>query len=322
MKKFALIGAAGFVAPRHVDAIKKTNNLLVAAIDPHDNVGYLDSYFPEANFFTEFERFDRHMDKLNIQNKRVDYVSVCSPNYLHDSHIKSSLRWGADVICEKPLVLNPWNLDLLKNIESKLNGKIWPVLQLRHHPKILELKEKVNAAKPNKIFDIDLTYITSRGLWYLASWKGKEEKSGGISTNIGIHFYDMLIWIFGDVKKNLVHLNSYDRAAGYLELNRARVRWFLSINNDLIPNEIKAKGQRAYRSIKVNGEELEFSNGFANLHVKVYEDIIKGIGPGIDDARKAIEVVHYIKTKKSTALKGDYHPFAKKVQKPHPFVND
>ena len=247
VKNFALIGASGFIAPRHVEAIKITGNNLLASIDPHDNVGYLDQYFPKSRFFTEFERFGRYMDKINKESNGVDFVSVCSPNYLHDSHIKSALRWGTDAICEKPLVLNPWNIDLLKEVEKESGRKIWNILQLRNHPTIIALKKKVEKAPPNKIFDVDLTYITSRGLWYYASWKGKEEKSGGIATNIGVHFYDMLSWVFGDLKQNIVHIHTHDRASGYLEFEQARVRWFLSINEEVLSDEIKAKGQRTHR---------------------------------------------------------------------------
>ena len=319
MKKFALIGASGYVAPRHVQAIKATGNALVAAVDPHDNVGFLDSYYPETAFFTEFERFDRYMDKLRDQNRAVDYVSVCSPNYLHDAHIKSALRWGADAICEKPLVLNPWNIDLLKKVEQESGRRIWNILQLRCHPSIIALKKKVEAAAPDKIFDVDLTYITSRGLWYYASWKGQEEKSGGIATNIGVHFYDMLSWVFGDLKQNTVHVHTHDRASGYLEFEQARVRWFLSINDEVLPDEIKAKGQRTYRSVTIEGEELEFSDGFTGLHTRVYEGILAGDGYGIEDARKAIEIVHTVRTQTPIGLKGFYHPFAKKELSNHPF---
>ncbi|MCS5551289.1 MAG: Gfo/Idh/MocA family oxidoreductase [Gammaproteobacteria bacterium] len=319
MKKFALIGASGYVAPRHVQAIKATGNALVAAIDPHDNVGFLDSYYPETAFFTEFERFDRYMDKLRGQNKGVDYVSVCSPNYLHDAHIKSALRWGADAICEKPLVLNPWNIDLLKKVEQESERKIWTILQLRCHPSIIALKKKVEKSASDKIFDVDLTYITSRGLWYYTSWKGQEEKSGGIATNIGVHFYDMLSWVFGAIKQNVVHIHTHDRASGYLEFEKARVRWFLSINDDLLPDEIKVKGQRTYRSMTIEGEELEFSSGFTDLHTRVYEGVLAGEGYGIEDARNAIEIVHSVRTQTPIGLKGPYHPFAKKKQSKHPF---
>ena len=322
MKKFALIGASGYIAPRHVQAIKATGNVLVAATDPHDNVGFLDSYYPETAFFTEFERFDRYMDKLRDQNRGVDYVSVCSPNYLHDAHIKSTLRWGADAICEKPLVLNPWNIDLLKKVEQESGRKIWTILQLRCHPSIIALKKKVEESASDKIFDVDLTYITSRGLWYYASWKGKQEKSGGIATNIGVHFYDMLSWVFGDLKQNTVHVHTHDRASGYLEFEQARVRWFLSINDQVLPDEIKAKGQRTYRSMTIEAEELEFSDGFTDLHTRVYEGILAGDGYGIEDARKTIEIVHEVRTQTPIGLKGDYHPFAKKEQSKHPFKKE
>ncbi|MGW8316995.1 MAG: Gfo/Idh/MocA family oxidoreductase, partial [Bacteroidales bacterium] len=258
-KYFALIGVAGYIAVRHVRAIKETGNRLVAALDRFDSVGFIDSYFPEADFFTEFERFDRHIAKLNRTGTHVDYVSICSPNYLHDSHIRFALRNGADAICEKPLVLNPWNIDALKDYEKETGQKVWNILQLRHHPTIMALREKVSQAPADHLYDIDLTYITSRGNWYHYSWKGDTEKSGGVATNIGVHFFDMLIWIFGDVKVNVVHLLNKNKAAGYLELERARVRWFLSIDNWDIPEEIRTSGMRTFRSITVDGEEIEFS---------------------------------------------------------------
>lgn len=319
MKKFALIGASGFIAPRHVQAIKDTGNDLIAATDPHDNVGFLDNFYPETAFFTEFERFDRYIDKLRGQSSAVDYISVCSPNYLHDTHIKSALRWGADAICEKPLVLNPWNIDVLKKVEQESGRKIWNILQLRYHPAIIDLKNKVGKSDPEKVFDVDLTYIVSRGHWYYASWKGQEDKSGGIATNIGVHFFDMLSWVFGDVKQNTVHLHTHDRASGYLEFQNARVRWFLSINYDMLPNEIKIKKQRSFRSITIDGEKLEFSDGFTDLHTRVYEDILAGNGYGIEDVRKAIEIVHFVRAQSPLGLKGFYHPYAKKELEPHPF---
>ena len=321
MKRFALIGASGYIAPKHVHAIKCTGNYLIAATDPHDNVGFLDSYYPDAAFFTEFERFDRHIDKLKSQNRELDFVSICSPNFLHDTHIKSSLRWGADAICEKPMVLNPWNIEILKRVEKESGKRIWNVLQLRLHPSIIALKKKIEAASPKKIFDVDLTYITARGLWYYASWKGQEEKSGGIATNIGVHFFDMLSWIFGDIKKNIVHIHMHDRAAGYLEFEKARVRWFLSINGDVLPDEIKSKGQKTYRSITIDNEVLEFSNGFTDLHNQVYKNILLGKGYGIEDARKAIEIVHSVRNKTPIGLKGEYHPFSAKEHIKHPFKN-
>ena len=313
MKNFALIGASGYIAPRHLKAIKETNNNLLAAYDRFDSVGIIDSYFPNADFFVEFERFDRHIEKLKYEkNIKLDYVSICTPNYLHDSHIRMALRHGADAICEKPLVLNPWNIDALSKVEEETGQKVYNILQLRVHQSIIELKKKIEAAPKDKIFDVDLTYLTSRGNWYYTSWKGDVNKSGGIATNIGVHFYDMLSWIFGDVKQNIVHIHEHDRASGYLELERARVRWFLSINEEVLPEDIKAKGQRTYRSITIEGEELEFSGGFTDLHNRVYESIIEGNGYGLEDARQAIEIVHEIRHAKPVGLVGEYHPFAKK----------
>ena len=307
MKNFALIGAAGYIAPRHLKAIKDTNNVLLAALDKNDSVGIIDSYFPNADFFVEFERFDRHIEKLKRQqNIQLDYVSICTPNYLHDSHIRMALRRGADAICEKPLVLNPWNVDALEAIEKESGNRINTILQLRLHPSIIALKQKVDAQKKEGKYDIDLTYITSRGNWYYASWKGDESKSGGIATNIGVHFYDMLSWVFGEVKENIVHLREKDRAAGYLEFENARVRWFLSINDETLPNSIKEKGQRTFRSITVDGEEIEFSGGFTELHTESYKEIIKGNGFGLLDARQSIEIVHDIRNKEIVNL-GEKH---------------
>jgi UDP-N-acetyl-2-amino-2-deoxyglucuronate dehydrogenase len=320
MKNFALIGVSGYIAPRHLKAIKDTNNTLLAALDRFDSVGIIDSYFPNADFFVETERFDRHIEKLKYEKGvQLDYVSICTPNYLHDSHIRMALRRGADAICEKPLVLNPWNLDALKKMEKESGKKVYNILQLRVHQSIIDLKKKIEKAPKDKIFDIDLTYLTSRGNWYYASWKGDAAKSGGIATNIGVHFYDMLSYIFGKVKKNIVHVHTHDRAAGYLEFEQARVRWFLSINYDVLPEEIKQKGQRTYRSIKIEGEELEFSGGFTDLHTKVYQEIIDGNGYGLEDARQAIEIVHEIRNAEAIGLKGDYHPLAAKKLSDHPF---
>ena len=320
MKNFALLGASGYIAPRHLKAIKDTDNNLLATLDRFDSVGIMDSYFPYAAFFVETERFDRHLEKLKYDKGiELDYVSICTPNYLHDAHIRIALRRGADAICEKPLVLNPWNLDALANMEKESGQRVWNILQLRLHQSIIDLKKKVDAAPKNKVFDIDLTYLTSRGNWYYTSWKGDYSKSGGIATNIGVHFYDMLSWIFGDVKENIVHVQTHDRASGYLEFERARVRWFLSINYDLIPQEIKAKGQRTYRSISIEDEELEFSGGFTDLHTKVYEGVLEGNGYGLEDARQAIEIVHTIRNSKPIGLKGEFHPFAKKKLTNHPF---
>lgn len=319
MKNFALIGAAGYIAPRHMKAIKDTNNNLVAALDPFDSVGIIDSHFPDADFFTEFERFDRHVEKLKRKGTQLDYVSVCSPNFLHDSHIRFGLRQGADVICEKPIVLNPWNIDALEEKEKETGKNIYNILQLRLHKSVIELKKKIEAAPKDKVFDVDLTYLTSRGNWYYTSWKGDMAKSGGIATNIGVHFYDMLMWIFGNVKQNIVHLHTHDRAAGYLELERARVRWFLSINYDVIPQDIKETGARTHRSILIENEEFEFSEGFTELHTRSYEDILSGGGFRIGAARKAIELVHDIRHKSPIGLIGEYHPLAKKELSKHPF---
>jgi UDP-N-acetyl-2-amino-2-deoxyglucuronate dehydrogenase len=319
-KNFALIGASGYIAPRHLQAIKDTDNNLLAALDRFDSVGIMDSYFPNADFFVEPERFDRHLEKLKYdKNIELDYVSICTPNYLHDSHIRMALRRGSDAICEKPLVLNPWNLDALSKMEKETGQRVWNILQLRLHKSIIELKKKVDAAPKDKVFDIDLTYLTSRGNWYYTSWKGDVTKSGGIATNIGVHFYDMLSWIFGDVKENIVHLHTHDRASGYLEFDRARVRWFLSINYNVLPEEIKIKGQRTFRSIKIEGEELEFSEGFTGLHTEVYKGIINGKGFGLEDSRKAIEIVHDIRNSNPIGLKGEYHPLASKKTEKHPF---
>jgi len=320
MKDFAVIGLSGYIAPRHIKAIKDTQCNLLAATDPHDNVGFLDSYYPNASFFTEYERFDRYMDKLQNNSSGVDFVSVCSPNYLHDAHIKSALRWGADAICEKPLVLNPWNLDTLERLEKETGKRVWNILQLRLHPNIIALKEKIENSPASTIHEVDLTYITARGLWYYASWKGDVSKSGGIATNIGIHFFDMLTWIFGAVKSNTVQLHSHDRAAGVLELEKANVKWFLSINGDTLPKEVKERGQTTYRSITVDKQEIEFSKGFTDLHTESYKQIIAGNGFGIEEARTSINIVHDIRNQKPTGLVGDYHPLAALELSKHPFL--
>jgi len=310
---FALIGAAGFIAPRHLKAIKETKNNLVAALDKFDSVGIIDSFFPNANFFVEFERFDRHIDKLRRAGTKVDFASICSPNYLHDSHIRFALRSQADAICEKPLVLNPWNIDGLVEMEKETGKKVYNILQLRLHQAIIALKDKIRNGPKDKIYDIDLTHITSRGNWYHTSWKGDVAKSGGIATNIGVHFFDMLTWIFGAVKENIVNVTKPDKAAGYLMLENARVRWFLSIDYNDIPDEIKAKGQRTYRSITLNSEEIEFSEGFTDLHTKTYEAILGGHGFGLLEAKSAIETVFTIRNANPIGLKGDYHPFCNKI---------
>ena len=295
MKMFALIGVGGYIAPRHLRAIKDTGNNLIAALDKHDSVGILDSFFPEADFFTEFERFDRHVEKLRRNGTKTDYVSVCSPNYLHDAHIRFGLRIGADVICEKPVVLNPWNIDALMEIEKETGNRIFTILQLRLHPAIIALKEKISSLPAGKKHQIELKYITSRGHWYNTSWKGDIQKSGGIATNIGVHFFDMLLWIFGDVVENSVTEHSYQSASGHLELEKASVSWSLSIDANTLPAEIKAAGKRTYRALNIDGESFEFSDGFTELHTKSYHEIIAGRGFPISETRKAIELAHQIR---------------------------
>ncbi len=298
MKNFALIGAGGYIAPRHMKAIKDTGNNLIAALDKHDSVGILDSFFPEANFFTEFERFDRHLEKLKRQNIKTDFVSICSPNYLHDAHIRFGLRIGADAICEKPLVLNPWNIDALEEIEQETGKKVYTILQLRLHPAIIELKEKISKVPKDKKFKIDLQYITSRGNWYHTSWKGDIQKSGGIATNIGVHFFDMLMWIFGDVKNNEVIEHGADTAKGNLELERADVSWMLSINENTLPGDVKAAGKRTFRTLTIDGDAFEFSEGFTELHTVSYANILAGNGFRLSETRRAIQLVHDIRNKK------------------------
>jgi len=316
-KNFALMGAAGYIAPRHMQAIKETGNDLVAALDPYDGIGIMDSNFPQASFFTEFERFDRFVDKWHReQEKKIEYMAIASPNYLHDSHIRFALKSGCDAICEKPLVLNPHNLDQLKIIEKETGKTVNTILQLRLHPSIVALKEKVSkelAVNPDKVYDIDLTYLTSRGKWYFVSWKGNEQKSGGIASNIGVHFYDMLSWIFGEVKENIVHIKTPDANSGTLVLKNANVKWFLSVNYDYLPSDIKAQGQTTFRSITVDGDEIEFSGGFKDLHTHSYEEILKGNGFGLDDAYGSIDIVSQIRSMEPIGTKGEYHPFCKKV---------
>ena len=317
--KVALIGAAGFVAPRHMRAIKDTGHELAAAYDPNDSVGVIDSYFPDADFFTEFERFDRHLEKLKRSGAHIDYVSVCSPNYLHDAHIRFGLRLGADVICEKPLVLNPWNVEALKDIEQETGRRIYTILQLRLHPVIAALREEVRSSPTPLRRQVQLTYITSRGKWYYTSWKGDPNKSGGIASNIGVHFFDMLQWVFGPVQGNTVHVRTHDRASGLLQLEHADVRWFLSINAATLPHEVKAKGGRTFRSITVDGRELEFSEGFTDLHTLSYQDIIAGRGFGLDEAGIAIRTTHDIRKAVPAGLTGDHHPLAELPLADHPF---
>jgi UDP-N-acetyl-2-amino-2-deoxyglucuronate dehydrogenase len=310
MKKFAIIGVGGYIAPRHLRAIKETGHTLVAALDKSDSVGVIDSYFPDADFFTEFERFDRHLEKLRRKNGHaVDYVSICSPNYLHDAHVRFALRIKADAICEKPLVLNPWNIAALGEIEQEVGKKVYTILQLRLHPAIVALKEEINRSPPGKIHEIDLTYITSRGHWYRTSWKGDISKSGGVTTNIGVHFFDMLSWIFGPVKQNVVHVRDSQKAAGILELEKARVRWFLSLDRNDLPFEPEANKPMTYRSITVDGNEIEFSGGFSNLHTESYKRILAGQGFGMDKVIPSLEIVSHIRNAEVVGIKGECHSF-------------
>ena len=319
---FALIGAAGYIAPRHMKAIRETGNNLVAALDPYDSVGIIDSYFPDADFFIEPERFDRHLDKMRRLSSdgktgkkcKVDYVSICSPNYMHDSHIRLALRNDAFAICEKPIVLNPWNLDALQEIEKETGKKVFTIFQVRLHPVIIALREKILNSPADKVYNVDLTYITSRGKWYFRSWKGNIEKSGGIGTNIGIHFFDLLTWIFGEVQENKVHLLSTERAAGILQLKKARVRWFLSLDHEDCPENVKEKGVRTYRSLTVENEEIEFSEGFTDLHTQSYRELLAGNGFGMEEARTSVEIAHEIRNSHPIGIKGDYHPLLKKFK--------
>lgn len=310
MTNFALIGVAGYIAPRHLEAIKATGNTLQAAMDPNDSVGIMDRYFSSARFFTEIERFDRYLEKTRRRSEedRIEYISVCSPNYLHDAHVRLALRVGAHAICEKPLVISPWNLDALAELESDYESRVYTVLQLRLHPTLIALKERLEKDPPKKKADVVLTYITRRGPWYHISWKGSEEKSGGIVMNIGIHFFDMLIWLFGKVERSTVHLRGGERASGVLELERANVRWFLSVAGRDLPEDCKREGKPAFRSITVDGEEVEFSNVFTSLHTRVYEDILSGGGFGLEDARPSIELVHRIRRTQPEPISGRVHP--------------
>ena len=312
-KNFGIIGVAGYIAAKHLHAIKETGNNLLASLDKFDSVGRIDSYFPESDFFVEFERFDRHFDKLKRTGTKIDYVSICSPNYLHDSHIRFALRHQSEAICEKPIVLPPWNIDALQEIENETGRKIYTVLQLRLHPKILELREKIMNGSKDKVYDIDMTYVASRGNWYSISWKGDIQKSGGVATNIGIHFFDMLSWIFGDTRKNIVNILEPHKAAGYLELENARVRWFLSLDYNDIPVNLRESGKRTFRSITVNDEEIEFSEGFADLHTMTYKEILAGRGFGLKEARQSVETAYTIRNSKPVGLQGDYHPILKTI---------
>ncbi len=309
-KNFALTGASGYVAPRHLRAIKETGNKLVAALDPHDSAGVIDGYFDDAVFFTEFERFDRHIEKMRRLDgvNSIDYVSICSPNYLHDAHARFALRVGADVICEKPLVLNPWNIDALEELESESGQRIYTVLQLRVHPSLIAVHDKIKAEKNTTKKEIELTYITSRGPWYLVSWKGQLERSGGLATNIGIHFFDLLMWLFGPVQVSEVHMATPLKTGGFLELQNARVRWFLSIDKSDLPAEARQKGQRTYRSIIMDGQEVEFSEGFTDLHTIIYRETLAGRGFGLSEARPSIELAHNIRNAPVTAPRDNAHP--------------
>lgn len=314
MKNFGITGVAGYIAPRHLQSIKDTGNRLIAAMDPHDSVGILDRYFPNASFFTEFERFDRHLEKLRrtSPDEKIDYLTICSPNHLHDAHIRLALRLGANAICEKPLVLNPWNLDALQELENDSVGKVYTILQLRVHPSLIELKTKLLKEKTRK-HDVDLTYITSRGPWYKYSWKGDEHKSGGIATNIGIHFFDLLMWYFGKMERIEVHYSSEDKMSGFIELEKANVKWFLSIDRNDLPEEVVKNGKTTFRSIKVDDKEVEFTEGFTDLHTKVYSETLEGRGFGIETARPSVELVHKIRNEKITEKRTVAHPFVVKI---------
>jgi len=316
MNKFALIGVGGYIAERHLRAIKETGNVLVAALDKSDSVGILDSYFPEADFFTEFERFDRHLEKLRREKDlAIDYVTICSPNYLHDAHVRFALRIKADAICEKPLVLNPWNIAALQAIEAESGRKIHTILQLRLHPALIALKERIEHSSRGKIHEIDLTYITARGHWYMTSWKGEISKSGGVATNIGVHFFDMLSWIFGGVKQNTVHIRGPQKAAGLLELDKARVRWFLSLDGNDLPFAYEPGKATTYRSITIDGEEIEFSDGFTDLHTESYKKILEGEGFGVEEIVSSVEIAHHIRSVEPIGIKGDCHPLLSEVKR-------
>jgi UDP-N-acetyl-2-amino-2-deoxyglucuronate dehydrogenase len=307
MTSFGLIGAAGYVAPRHMKAIKAVGGDLRVAFDPNDSVGVIDSYFPEASFFVEFERFDRHIDKLRRRGQKIDCFSICSPNYLHDAHVRFGLRSDADVVCEKPLVLNPWNIDGIAEMEKETGRKVSTILQLRLHPAIQALKKKIEASPKNE-FAVDLTYITSRGRWYHTSWKGDDAKSGGVATNIGVHFFDLLAHLFGPMQKNVAHLRERERAAGYLECGRAKVRWFLSVDQRDVPQAL-ADGKTTYRSITVDGDEIEFSEGFADLHTRSYEEILAGRGFGVNEVRNSVDIVSAFRSRPLELRAGERHPF-------------
>jgi UDP-N-acetyl-2-amino-2-deoxyglucuronate dehydrogenase len=309
-KNFAIIGVGGYIAPRHLRAVRDTGNNLVAAVDPKDSVGILDQFGYDVSFFTEIERFDRHLEKLRRgpEEKRIHYVSVCSPNYLHDAHCRLAMRVGADVICEKPLVINPWNLDSLEEIEVETGRKVNTVLQLRLHPELLKLKEALQADKSGRQHEVVLTYITSRGIWYHVSWKGQQEKSGGVATNIGIHFFDLLLWLFGPAGDVKLYYADNKHMSGYIDLENARVRWFLSVDVNDLPGSTRQKGKTTFRSITVDGQEVEFSEGFTDLHTRVYEETLAGRGFGIQDARPSIGLTYRIRTSEISPVDGLAHP--------------
>ncbi len=315
MKNFAITGVAGYIAPRHLQAIRDTGNRLKAALDPHDSVGVLDQFFPEASFFTEFERFDRHLEKLqrSSPDNRIDFLSICSPNHLHDAHIRLALRIGAVAICEKPMVLNPWNLDLLEQLEQEFGRRVHTILQLRLHPALVQFRNTLKSPGNGHKHNVILTYITSRGSWYNYSWKGSTERSGGLATNIGIHFFDLLIWLYGKVQSVEVHRLDSRRVSGFLELERATVRWFLSIEAKDIPVSERDKGKTTFRSISVDESELEFSEGFTDLHTRAYEDILAGKGFGISDARPSIHLAYDIRNASIVYMPEKMHPIALEV---------
>lgn len=312
LKNFAVIGVGGYVAPRHLRAIRDTGNRLVAAIDPKDSVGVLDQYSFDVKFFTEIERFDRYLEKLRRgpEENRIHYVSVCSPNYLHDAHCRLALRVGADVICEKPLVINPWNFDALQELEVETKHRINTVLQLRVHPELSRLRHSLQESSGQH--DVVLTYITSRGPWYHVSWKGQQDKSGGVATNIGVHFFDLLLWLFGSAGDIKVYHSDNQRMSGFIELERARVRWFLSVDAQDLPFAAKAAKKTTFRSITVDGKEIEFSEGFTDLHTRVYEETLAGRGFGIAEARPSIELTYAIRTASISPKDESVHPLLNK----------
>ena len=316
--KFALIGAAGYIAPRHMKAIAENGGEVIAAMDPYDGVGIMDSHFPKASFFTEFERFDRHLEKLKRAGTPIDFLSVCSPNYLHDAHIRFGLRSGMKVICEKPIVLNPWNLDGLVELTDGEPNAVNTILQLRLHPAVQELKKKVESSTQRH--KVKLTYITSRGMWYHSSWKGEMSKSGGVITNIGVHFFDMLSWIFGKPIENDIHQRNFDRASGFLQFEKADVSWFLSINSDTLPKSAIEKGQRTFRTLTIDGDELDMSAGFEDLHTASYREILKGNGFDLNESKRAIEITHALRTQPLSPKSGTEHPFSHLPEKEHPFL--